>query len=124
MTKHRSLFDAPVVPPLENAANWLAGTLSGTLATVVAVVAVALLGLALLRGRLPVREAGEVVVGCFLLFGAAVIASGLTRVGQDRSAVAATIGPVAAPYAPEAPPTPPPVTFDPYAGATVRQDQR
>lgn len=124
MTVQRSLFDAPIAHPIENAASWVAGTLSGSLTTAVAVVAVALLGLALLRGRLLVREAGEVVVGCFLLFGAAAIAAGLMGVGQDRAAVAASISPVTAPYTPEVPPTPPPVAYDPYGGATVRQDRR
>lgn len=103
---------------------WVSGSLSGSLATALAVVAVALLGLALLQGRLLVREAGEVVLGCFLLFGAAAVAAGLMGVDQDRTAVAASVSPVAAPYTPEVPPTPPPVVYDPYGGATVRQDQR
>lgn len=69
MTVARSLFDAPVASPVAYAASWVTGTLTGSLATGLCVVAVALLGMLMLRGRLPVRAGLQVVVGCFFATG-------------------------------------------------------
>lgn len=119
-----SLFDAPMTTPVETASRWVLGTLSGSLATALAVVAVALLGILMLRGRLPVRDGGMVAVGCFLLFGASTLAAALMVSGQ-RASLASAGGPIAAaPYAPDLPPPPPPADYDPYEGASIRQDQR
>lgn len=124
MTVRGSLFDAPVSSPSEAASSWVTGALSGSLATALCVVAVALLGVLMLRGRLPVRDGVQVVVGCFLLFGASVLAAGLmgagvSRSGYDRGAPAESPG-----YVAEVPPPPPPSNYDPYAGASIRQDRR
>ena len=67
------------------AVNWLQGTLLGTVATVVAVVAVAVVGLMMLTGRINWRYGATVVLGCFILFGAASIVAGIqsaATVGQ------------------------------------------
>lgn len=124
MTVRGSLFDASVSSPSEAASSWVAGTLSGSLATALCIVAVALLGVLMLRGRLPVREGVQVVVGCFLLFGASAVAAGLmgagvSRSGSDRGAPAEFPG-----YVAEVPPPPPPANYDPYSGASIRQDSR
>lgn len=60
-----------------NAVNWLQGTLLGTVATVVAVIAVAMVGFMMLTGRINWRHGAVVIVGCFVLFGAASIVAGI-----------------------------------------------
>ncbi len=60
-----------------NAFGWLQGTLLGTVATVAAVIAVAAVGFMMLTGRLNWRHGGIVIVGCFVLFGAASIVGGI-----------------------------------------------
>jgi type IV secretion system protein VirB2 len=60
-----------------NAVNWLQGTLMGTVATTVAVIAVAVVGFMMLTGRINWRHGGVVIVGCFILFGAASIVAGI-----------------------------------------------
>lgn len=60
-----------------SAVRWLQGTLLGTVATVVAVIAVAVVGLMMLSGRINWRYGVTVIVGCFILFGAASIVAGI-----------------------------------------------
>ena len=60
-----------------NAVTWLQGTLLGTAATVVAVIAVAAVGFAMLTGRINWRHGAVVILGCFILFGAATIVGGI-----------------------------------------------
>jgi type IV secretion system protein VirB2 len=59
------------------AAQWIQGTLLGTLATVVAVIAIAVVGLLMLAGRINWRYGSVVILGCFILFGAASIVAGI-----------------------------------------------
>jgi type IV secretion system protein VirB2 len=59
------------------AVRWLEGTLLGTIATVVAVIAVATVGLLMLTGRINWRYGATVILGCFILFGAASIVAGI-----------------------------------------------
>ncbi len=59
------------------AAQWVQGTLLGTVATVVAVIAVAVVGLLMLTGRINWRHGAVVILGCFILFGAASIVAGI-----------------------------------------------
>ena len=59
------------------AVRWLEGTLLGTIATVVAVMAVATVGLLMLTGRINWRYGATVILGCFILFGAASIVAGI-----------------------------------------------
>jgi type IV secretion system protein VirB2 len=63
--------------PIVGALHWLQGTLLGTVATVVAVIAVATIGFMMLTGRLNWRYGATVIVGCFILFGAASIVGGI-----------------------------------------------
>lgn len=59
------------------AVQWLQGTLLGTIATVVAVIAVATVGFMMLTGRINWRYGATVILGCFILFGAASIVAGI-----------------------------------------------
>ena len=60
-----------------NAVSWLQGTLLGTVATVVAVIAVACVGFMMLTGRVNWRHGAVVILGCFILFGATTIVAGI-----------------------------------------------
>jgi type IV secretion system protein VirB2 len=63
--------------PIVGAVQWLQGTLLGTVATVVAVIAVACVGLLMLTGRINWRYGAVVILGCFILFGAVSIVAGI-----------------------------------------------
>jgi type IV secretion system protein VirB2 len=63
-----------------NAVNWLEGTLLGNVATALAVIAVGATGLMMLTGRIDWRRGATVVVGCFIVFGAAAIVAGIRQV--------------------------------------------
>lgn len=62
---------------LVSAVHWLQGTLLGTVATVVAVIAVAAVGFMMLTGRINWRNGVTVILGCFILFGASSIVAGI-----------------------------------------------
>ncbi len=62
---------------LVNAAQWVQGTLMGTFATVAAVIAIAVVGFMMLTGRINWRYGATVILGCFILFGAASIVAGI-----------------------------------------------
>ena len=63
--------------PVVGAVHWLQGTLLGTVATVIAIIAVASVGLLMLTGRMNWRYGATVILGCFILFGAASIVGGI-----------------------------------------------
>ena len=62
------------------AVNWLQGTLLGNVATAVAVIAVGATGLMMLTGRIDWRRGATVILGCFIVFGAAAIVAGIRSV--------------------------------------------
>jgi type IV secretory pathway VirB2 component (pilin) len=101
--------------------DWVAAVLLGQVATSLAILAVACLGFLMLWGRLPMRRGASVIVGCFILFSASGIASGLLTAmksgGAGTPADLAAREPVYAPTTPKAEP------YDPYSGAAV-PDQR
>jgi type IV secretion system protein VirB2 len=68
---------------LVSAVTWLQGTLLGTVATVVAVIAVASVGFLMLTGRINWRYGATVILGCFILFGAASIVAGIQSTAQS-----------------------------------------
>jgi type IV secretion system protein VirB2 len=74
---HTALTDPRGSGPIVSAVQWLQGTLLGTIATVVAVIAVACVGLLMLSGRINWRHGAVVILGCFILFGAASIVAGI-----------------------------------------------
>ncbi|MBU6206212.1 MAG: TrbC/VirB2 family protein [Alphaproteobacteria bacterium] len=63
--------------PIVAALAWLQGTLMGNVATAVAVIAVAMVGFMMLTGRMNWRFGATVILGCFILFGAASIVAGI-----------------------------------------------
>jgi type IV secretory pathway VirB2 component (pilin) len=63
--------------PINNALGWIQGTLMGNLATTAAVIAVAACGFMMLTGRMNWKFGATVVMGCFVLFGAAAIVAGI-----------------------------------------------
>jgi type IV secretion system protein VirB2 len=72
-----SLADPQGSGVIVSAVRWLQGTLLGTIATVVAVIAVAAVGLMMLTGRINWRYGAVVILGTFILFGAASIVAGI-----------------------------------------------
>lgn len=63
--------------PILAAMTWLQGTLLGNVAVSAAVIAVATVGLLMLTGRMNWRFGVTVIIGCFILFGATAIVSGI-----------------------------------------------
>ena len=115
-------LDPPSLNAVTSAIGWLEGTLLGTIATTTAIIAIASVGLLMLTGRVDVRRATQVVFGCFIIFGASTIASGI--LGALNGGGSATPELAAAPPPPVA--TKPPVypranstPYDPYAGAAL-----
>jgi type IV secretory pathway VirB2 component (pilin) len=108
------LGDTGAIP---GAAQWIEAILLGSLGGVLAVIAVACVGLAMLWGRISIRSGVQVVLGCFILFGAPMLARSfmdLARAGPQPEIIAIP----ALPQLPVPPPRPP-VNADPYAGASV-----
>jgi len=118
-----SLADSPAGSSVLVAAiSWLQDLLLGTVATSIAVIAIAAIGFGMLTGRVNIRHGATVVLGCFILFGASAIVNGL------RYAASGVGGDTAPPVVVVAPPPPPPpnvqssgvpAPYDPYAGASV-----
>ena len=63
--------------PIGGAVEWLQGTLLGNVATAIAVMAVAAVGFMMLTGRINWRYGATVVLGLFIVFGAASIVAGI-----------------------------------------------
>lgn len=103
------------------AVSWLQDVLLGSVATSVAVIAVAAIGFGMLTGRINIRHGATVVFGCFILFGASAIVSGLryaaTGAGDYDSAPPVVVAPAPPPPRPQS--IAAPVPYDPYAGASV-----
>ena len=101
---------------LANAVVWLVEAVTGTPATAVAVIAVALLGFLMLDGRIPARRGVALITGCFLLFSAAVVSSGMIGLLQSAPSKGEVL-PMPQPAL--SPIIPPAAPYDPYAGASV-----
>jgi type IV secretory pathway VirB2 component (pilin) len=111
-----SLFDAPSEPVFAAAGDWLAGVMLGSIATGLCVLAVAFIGLRMMTGHLAVRDSLRIVIGCFLLLGAPLIAGGLRDAAGQSGAPGRTV------FASEPRPELPTAPFDPYAGASAWQN--
>lgn len=72
-----SLLDPTGQSPIVAAMQWIEGVLLGELAVTFAVIAVAVVGLLFLRGRVAWGPAARVALGCALVFGAPAIVTGL-----------------------------------------------
>lgn len=68
--------------PILAAVMWVQGTLLGNVASAVAVVAVAVVGFLMLTGRMEWRRGVTVILGCFIIFGAAAIVAGIRAAAQ------------------------------------------
>lgn len=114
-----SLTEPPPASAIAAAADWVGNLLFGPLATTIAVIAIAWVGLAMLSGRIELRRGASVVFGCFLLFGAKGIADGLlnSATHEGSPAVAAMTPPPD--YVRALPENGTTNAFDPYAGAAV-----
>jgi type IV secretory pathway VirB2 component (pilin) len=114
------LADPPASSAILPAVEWVQGLLLGTVATSVAVIAVAATGFLMLSGRIDARRGLITIIGCFILFGAPAIARGLRAAAGDGEIAANQ--PIDPPPPLLAPPTPPkPNVFDPYAGASLQR---
>lgn len=102
---------------MAEAIEWIVALLTGTMATIVAILAVAIVGISFLWGRVHLSQAFRVVIGCFIIFGAGLLASGLGSLGAGS-------GDTAEPLAASQPPVfrAPEViegAYQPYPGAAV-----
>ena len=66
--------------PITAALGWMQGTLLGSVATAIAVIAVASVGLLMLTGRMNWRFGATVIIGLFIVFGAGSIVAGIRAV--------------------------------------------
>ena len=73
-------FDPAGSNVILNAVSWLQGTLLGNVATALAVIAVGATGLMMLTGRIDWRRGATVILGCFIVFGAAAIVAGIRSI--------------------------------------------
>ena len=112
-----SLADPAGASAIAAAVAWLQATLLGTLATTIAIIAIACVGLMMLSGRLDIRHGLTVIAGAFVLFGASTIVAGIQSMAGTGYAGGYAPPPPAAP--PAALPALPPANPDPYAGASV-----
>lgn len=118
-----SLADSPAGSSVLVAAiSWLQDVLLGTVATSIAVIAIAAIGFGMLTGRVNIRHGATVILGCFILFGASTIVNGLRYAasgvgGYDPPPVVVAAPPP--PLPPRVQPTRAPAPYDPYAGASV-----
>lgn len=108
---------------LTAAVGWLEGVFLGSVATTLAVIAVATMGFLMITGRIDVRRAAQVVFGCFIIFGASTIASGLMAAarggGGGEIELANAPPPPQLPAPAAAVPVAPAQPYDPYAGAAL-----
>ena len=116
-----SLADPPGSSVIVAAVEWLQATLLGTVATVIATIAIATIGLMALAGRISIRHGATVIVGCFILFGAATIAAGIRSTAEAAAWAHVPVDPPPIAPPPYAPPIAQvvPANRDPYAGASL-----
>ena len=104
---------------IASALSWLQSILLGTIATAIAITTIASIGVLMLIGHFDVRRAAQAALGCFIIFGASTIASGILSASSGSSS------PDLAQAAPLTPPLPrlpaaaqmPSTPYDPYASA-------
>jgi type IV secretion system protein VirB2 len=114
-----SLADPPPTSAITSATDWISDTLFGSLATVIAIIAVAWLGFAMLSGRLDIKRGLSVILGCFLLFGAMAVANGLRSAAVNNGAQPIASAPTPPVFQSTKADTGNTNGYDPYAGAAV-----
>ena len=85
-----------------SAADWIRLTLSGSMASAMATIAIAGMGLLLLAGRIDVRRGALTILGCFLVFGAGSIAQGFLSAARNAADTSVASGSPALPTYPTA----------------------
>lgn len=115
LTTQRSLFEPERSNTLETSLAWIDGLLFGEIAIGMCTLAMAAVGGLMLTGRLPLRDGLRVVIGCFVLLGAPVIAAGIVGGSGNRELETTPTGPPAADNPPRG--NLPPANYDPYSGA-------
>ncbi len=108
----------PATSAITSSATWISDLVFGSLATTIAIIAVAAVGFAMLSGRINLRRGLSVIFGCFLLFGAKSIATGLQAAATSQSLATTANVPPPPNYTRSAPANPQ-TGYDPYAGASV-----
>ena len=85
MSPAPSLFDVPASSVFAAAGQWVTGTLLGSVAVSLCVIAIAFVGLRMMTGHLAARDGLRVVIACFVLLGAATIAAGVRRAADQAA---------------------------------------
>jgi type IV secretion system protein VirB2 len=80
-----SLFDVPATSVFTAAGQWVTGTLLGSVAVSLCVIAIAFVGLRMMTGHLAARDGLRVVLACFVLLGASTIAAGVRRAADEAA---------------------------------------
>jgi type IV secretory pathway VirB2 component (pilin) len=117
-----TLFDSSDPSVINSAVGWLETTLLGTIATTVAILAIASIGFLMIAGRIDLRRAAQVVFGCFIIFGASTIANGIIAAIHGGTSSTADLTQVQPPRTLPSPPVTahaPSTPYDPYAGAAL-----
>jgi type IV secretory pathway VirB2 component (pilin) len=109
---HASLSDPSGQNAMVNAAQWINDALLGSVATTIAIIAVAFIGYMMLSGKVHWRRAVSMIVGCFVLFGA----RNMIAQFEPRQAIGINTANNSAPADLN---NPPESTYDPYAGASL-----
>ena len=103
--------------------HWVEAALSGKIATAIAVIFLAFIGVTMLTGRLPTRRGIYIIFGCFVIFSSSTIARGLIvdMAAPASEPKAVTHTQIYLPSKPTELDRPSFNPFDPYAGASVPQ---
>jgi hypothetical protein len=107
--------------PMVESTRWIENVMVGDLALGLCVIAVAFIGALMLTGRLQLREGARVVIGCFVLLSAPVIAVGMLEYAASPVTTKLSVlePDVRLPPRPEFPG----LSYNPYAQASVRDDR-
>lgn len=106
---------------IDSATQWVTGLASGSMASALLTLAIAGIGFGMLSGRLPIRRAGLVIVGCFIFIGAPTIALALMGWTDGEARVAENSSEIFNPTT-ELQPAQTEIVqegYDPYAGAAL-----
>ena len=116
-----SLTDPPQQSVILPATQCVEALFLGNLATIIAIVAVASIGFAMLNGRIDLKRGSAILLGCFILFGASTIANGLRNAAQSADVQYSIAAPVPPPAFVRPAQAQTSSSYDPYAGASVPQ---
>ncbi|MEO1920831.1 MAG: TrbC/VirB2 family protein [Sphingomonadaceae bacterium] len=121
MSYSQSLLEPSRGSSLAASAQWIESVLLGEVAVLLAIIAVAVVGLMLLTGRLAARQAAKVAIGMAIVFGAPTIAGGLLDAAGEGTLPNSGNVKVETPESARG--DLPPSDYNPYAGAALRDDR-